>query len=261
MVVACSVGGVALHFEDRGEGPALVFSNSLGTDFRVWNPLLPYLPTGWRIIRYDKRGHGLSDLPPGPWSIEDHAADLAGLLDALEVRQAVICGLSVGGMIAQSLAASRPDLVRALILCCTGAKIGTPEIWNERIGWIREGGVDAILDGTMERWFTARFRADRARLAPWRNMVRATPLEGYVRTAEAIRDADLRRATAALRLPCLAVAGAHDGSTPPDLVRETAALIPGSRFELIEDAAHIPCVERPERLGALIGGVLAELPG
>lgn len=261
MVIACSVGGVALHFEDRGEGSALVFSNSLGTDFRVWDALLPYLPDGWRVVRYDKLGHGLSDLPEGRWTIEDHAADLAGLLDALGVTRAVVCGLSVGGMIAQSLAASRPDLVRGLVLCCTGARIGTPEVWDGRIAAIREGGLEAILDATMERWFTAAFRADPARLAPWRNMVRATPLEGYVRTAEAIRDADLRRATAALRLPCLAVAGAHDGSTPPDLVRETAALIPGSRFELIEDAAHIPCVERPERLGALIGGVLAELPG
>ncbi len=259
MVVACSVGGVALHFEDRGEGPALVFSNSLGTDFRVWDPLLPYLPHGWRHLRYDKRGHGLSSLPDGPWTIADHAADLAGLMEARRVSQAVVCGLSVGGLIAQHLAATRPDLVRALILCDTGAKIGTAEMWNTRMATIRDGGLEAILEANMQRWFTAGFRSDPARLAPWNAMVSRTPVEGYLRTAEAIRDCDLRASTARLRLPTLCAVGAEDGSTPPDLMRATADLIPGSRCEVIDEAGHIPCVEQPARLGALISAFLAGL--
>lgn len=253
--------GVAIHFRDEGpeEAPAIVFSNSLGTDFRVWDALLPHLPDGWRWLRYDKRGHGLSGLPEGPWLIEDHAADLAALMEARGISQAVICGLSVGGLIAQALAASRPELVRGLILCDTGAKIGNAEMWNGRMAQIREGGLEAILEANMSRWFTEAFRADPARLAPWNAMLSRTPVEGYLRTAEAIRDADCRASTAQLSLPCLAVVGEADGSTPPDLVRETAALIPGSRFEVIEGAGHIPCVEQPAALAALITGFLASL--
>lgn len=255
--------GVALHYRLEGppDGVPVVFSNSLGTDFRVWDPLVPHLPEGLRILRYDKRGHGLSDCPPGPWSIWDHVDDLGRLMDALGLRDAVICGLSVGGLIAQGLATARPELVRALVLCDTGAKIGTRETWDARIEAIGAGGLAMIADAVMERWFTAGFRADPARLAPWRNMMVRTPEPGYVRTAGAIRDADLREATSMLRLPCLAVCGEDDGATPPELVRQTAALIPGARFELILGAGHIPSVEQPEVLGGLITGFLMDLDG
>ena len=254
-------GGVAIHYRDEGPetAPALVFSNSLGTDFRVWDPLLPHLPSDLRILRYDKRGHGLSDCPPGPWSIADHMRDLAALMAARGISNAVVCGLSVGGLIAQMLASEHPDRVRALILADTGAKIGSDEIWNPRIAAIEADGMDAILDATMERWFTADFRTDPARVAPWRNMVAATRQAGYVRTAEAIRDCDRRAETARLTLPTLAVVGEADGATPPDLVRETAALIPGSRFEVITEAGHIPCVEQPAKLGALISAFIEGL--
>ncbi|MGF1445801.1 MAG: 3-oxoadipate enol-lactonase [Pikeienuella sp.] len=253
------IDGVPIHFDDAGNGSALVFANSLGTDFRVWDPLLPYLPDGWRLLRYDKRGHGLSGLPDGPWTIADHAADLAGLMAARGIAQAVIVGLSVGGLIAQHLAAQRPDLVRALVLCGTAAKIGSHAIWDDRIAQIRAGGLGAILDANMERWFTDSFRADPARIAPWNAMVTRTPVAGYLRTAEAIRGCDLRHSTARLTLPALVVVGEADGSTPPELVRDTAALIAGSRFEVIVGAGHIPCVEQPERLGRLITGFLQDL--
>ncbi len=254
------VGGVTLNVREEGPGggPALVFANSLGTDHRIWDPLLPHLPAGLRLIRYDKRGHGLSDCPDEAWGMGDHVADLAGVLDALGVRGAAVCGLSVGGMIAQGLAAERPDLVRAMILCDTGAKIGSPEMWDARIAAIREGGIAALADAILERWFTRAFRAGDPSYPVWRNMLLRTDAEGYMRTCAAIRDTDLVESTSRLRLPCLAVCGSEDGATPPDLVRETAALIPGSRFELIRRAGHIPCVEQPAELGRLITRFLKE---
>jgi len=257
---AIKVDGVALHYRLEGpEGaPVLVFSNSLGTDFRVWDRLLPHLPNGLRILRYDKRGHGLSDCPPGPWGMDDHVADLAGLMDALVLRDAAVCGLSVGGMIAQGLAAKRPDLVRLLILSDTAAKIGTHEMWDQRLDAARQGGIAALADATMERWFTAAFRVEAPDYPLWRNMLLRSPLDGYVDTGVAIRNADLRASTARLRLPCLAVAGSEDGSTPPEMVSETAALIPGSQFEVIHGAGHIPGVEKAETLGRLITAFLKE---
>jgi len=257
---AISVDGVTLHVRVEGpaEAPALVFANSLGTDLRVWEPLLPHLPAGLRLVRYDKRGHGLSDCPEGGWSIATLAGDLEALLDALEVREAVVCGLSVGGMIAQALAAGRPGLVRGLVLADTAARIGPPEMWDRRMAAVEAEGVGAVAGQVLERWFTARFRAGDPALALWRNMLLRTPVAGYAATCAAIRDADLTETTRSLRLPCLAVAGAEDGATPPELVRDTAALIPGSRFEVIRGCGHLPPVERPAALGRLIGDFLRE---
>jgi 3-oxoadipate enol-lactonase len=255
-----TVAGVAFHVAQTGapDGPALVVSNSLGTDFRIWDALLPYLPAGLRIIRYNKRGHGLSDSPPLPWGMGDHVADLAGLLDQMEVKGAVVCGLSVGGMIAQGLAAERPDLVSALILCDTGARIGSPELWNSRIEAVRKDGISVLADAILERWFTRRFRDEDPDFPLWRNMLVRATAEGYGGSCAAIRDIDLIESTSRLRLPCLAVCGADDGTTPPDLVRETASLIPGSRFELIRNAGHLPCIEQPEVLGGLMTAFLKE---
>ncbi|MEM6358125.1 MAG: 3-oxoadipate enol-lactonase [Pseudomonadota bacterium] len=260
-VAGYAVNSVVLNAAPEGPAgaPALVFSNSLGTDLRVWDPLLPHLPTDWRRLRYDKRGHGLSALPDVPWSIEDLADDLDALMDAASIDSAVIVGLSVGGLIAQSLAVRHPARVRALVLCDTAARIGTDEMWNDRIAAIEEAGLAAQADAIMARWFTEGFRADPARLAPWRNMMLRTPAEGYLATCRAIRDADYREAASRLAVPSLAVCGEADGSTPPALVRQTAALIPDCRFELIADAGHIPCVEQPEVLGALIGDFVSAL--
>ncbi|MBK0398677.1 3-oxoadipate enol-lactonase [Limibaculum sp. M0105] len=259
---ALTANGTLIHFHDTGpnDAPALVFSNSLGTDLRAWEPLLHHLPAGWRVIRYDKRGHGLSACPPRPWGMGDHVADLAGLLDHLGVSGAVVCGLSVGGLIAQGLAAERPDLVRAIILCDTAAKIGTDEIWDGRIAAVEQSGMEAVADATMQRWFTGKtLRDDPERVALWRNMVTRTPAEGYLGTMESIRDCDLRESTPRLRLPCMGVGGVEDDATPPDLVRETVEMIPGGKFHLLRGAGHIPQAEAPEQLGRLMTEFLAGL--
>jgi 3-oxoadipate enol-lactonase len=256
-----TVNSVRLHYHDTGprDGLPLIFANSLGTDFRIWDPLLPHLPPGLRIVRYDMRGHGLSDAPAGDYWMGDLVADAANLLESLGITDAVFVGLSIGGAVAQGLAAERPDLVRALVLLDTAAKLGTEDGWRDRIAKVRAGGIDAIADGILRIWFTRAFRAEKPdELAVWRNMLTRTPLDGYCGCCAALSGMDLRESTARLRLPVLVAVGEEDGSTPPDLVRETAESIPGARFEIIRGAGHIPCIEQPQALGALITKFMKE---
>lgn len=246
-------GQVRLHYRVDGpqDGPPVVFANSLGTDMRLWDPILPLLPKGLRIIRYDKRGHGLSTCPPAPYSMGALVTDVERLLDHLQVRDALFVGLSIGGMIAQGLAVKRLDLMRAMVLSNTGAKIGTTEIWDARIADARKGGVECLADAVMVRWFSQAFR-DSPEIELWRNLLVRTPDEGYIGCSSAISGTDFMSATSGLRLPTLGIAGSEDNATPPDLVRETVDLIPGSKFHLIRKAGHLPCVERPEEYAQLL---------
>jgi 3-oxoadipate enol-lactonase len=255
--------GVRLHWREDGDpaGRPVLFANSLGTDLRLWDAVIPRLPPGLRLIRYDKRGHGLSDAPPAPYAMGTLVRDAERLLEAAGARGAVVVGLSIGGMIAQGLAVKRPDLVAALVLSNTAARIGTPAVWDERIAAARAGGIEALADAVMLRWFSRGFR-EGAEVAAWRNMLVRTPLEGYLGCSAAISGTDFLTTTAGLRLPLLAIAGSEDGSTPPDMVRETAALVPGSRFHLIRGAGHLPCVEQPAAYAAVLSDFLrATAPG
>jgi 3-oxoadipate enol-lactonase len=239
--------------EGADGAPVLVFANSLGSDHRIWDPVLPYLREKFRIIRYDQRGHGLSDVTPAPYSIDDLVNDLAGLLEGLKIDDAVVCGLSVGGMIAQGLAASHPDRVRALVLCDTAMQIGPPSMWEERIAVIQKGGIGVLTEPIMERWLTLAFRESRATESNgYVNMLERTPVEGYIGTCCAIRDADLREAAASIDRPTLVLCGDQDMATPPELAAKLADAIPGAKLSLIDDAAHISCVEQPEIFSQLL---------
>lgn len=254
------LGDVQLHYRIDGppDGAPIVFANSLGTDLRLWDAVLPHLPDGLRIVRYDKRGHGLSSAPPAPYSMGSLIRDAEGLLDHLEIRDCVFVGLSIGGMIAQGLAVKRMDLTRALVLSNTAAKIGTPSIWQDRIAAVRSGGIDAIADTIMERWFSRDFRSSGDHVL-WRNMLVRQPVDGYLGCSAAIAGTDFYTPTSGLRLPTLGIAGNEDGSTPPDLVRETVDLIPGSKFELMRRVGHLPCVEHPVEYAALLQKFLTEI--
>lgn len=253
------LGEVRLHYREDGDpdGAPIVFANSLGTDLRLWDKIVPLLPAGLRIIRYDKRGHGLSSCPPAPYSMGSLITDAERLLDHLEVRNAVFVGLSIGGMIAQGLAVKRMDQVRAMVISNTAAKIGTPEMWRERIVACEAAGIDSLADAVMERWFARAFR-ETAELEAWRNMLVRQPLHGYIGCSAAIAGSDFYTTTASLTLPTLAIAGSDDGSTPPDLVRETAELVKGSKFALIRGAGHLPCVEKPDEYASLLNSFLKE---
>ena len=255
------INGVRLHHIVTGDpnGLPIVFANSLGTDFRIWDRVIAQLPAGLKILRYDMRGHGLSDAPEGEYPMADLVADVAGLMDAVGIGQAVFVGLSIGGVVAQGLAVERPDLVRAAVLSNTAAKIGTEQTWGQRIATVRANGIETIADDVMKLWFSRAFHAERAdELRGWRNMLTRTPLAGYLGACAAVAHTDLRESTPTIRQPVLAIAGDADGSTPPDLVRETADSIPGARFELIHGAGHIPCVEAPDAYAALLTSFLKE---
>jgi 3-oxoadipate enol-lactonase / 4-carboxymuconolactone decarboxylase len=256
------IGAATLHVEVRllADRPTVVFVNSLGSDLRIWEGIAEALAAARiGVVRYDLRGHGLSDLGAPPNRMEAHIDDLAALMDRLAIERATICGISVGGMIALGLSHRHPEKVGAMILCCTGHLIGTAETWNARIAAVEEGGVVSIAETVLQRWFSpAAYKEGGGGLALMRNMLSRTPTAGYAATCAALRDADLTEAARAVHVPTLCVAGEFDGSTPPELVRSLSALIPGSEYQVIANAGHLPCIERPKELTASILSFLRE---
>ena len=250
----------ALHWREDGDpdGRPVVFANSLGTDLRVWDAVLPHLPTGLRLIRFDKRGHGLSACPPAPYALADLVADTEALLDHAGIRDCLFVGLSIGGLIGQGLAARRPDLIRALVLSNTALKMGTPEMWLDRVATIEAGGIEALAGPILERWFSPAFLATDA-VDAWRHMLTRTPQAGYLGCCHAIAGADLTSTTARLTLPTLCLAGSTDGASPAEQVRATAALIPGAAFYEFAGAGHLPCVEQPAGYAARLTDFMEEI--
>lgn len=254
------LNGIIQHYQvinGPPGAPVLVFINSLGTDFRIWRDVVVRLVGQATIITYDKRGHGLSDVGDAAFDIDLFAQDLAALLDHLGHKRVVLVGLSIGGLIAQRLCALRPDLVAAQMLCNTAARSGSADLWAQRIAAITAGGIEAIADNVMERWFTARFRAPgNPELPGYRNMLVRQPEAGYLGACMALRDTDLTDATAAIAVPTICIAGDQDGSMPPEKVVALAKSIPGARYELIKDCGHIPCVEQPAMLTDILRAFL-----
>jgi len=256
------IDGLHLHYRRKGYpgAPLVVFLNSLGTDLRIWNGVLDRLGGRIQSLCYDKRGHGLSDAPPAPYTLDNHIDDLAGLLDHLRIERAILCGVSVGGMIALGLAARRPGMIQGLILCDTAHRIGSDDLWNQRIEQIRQHGIESIANPVLDRWFSKSFRqAVPNAVAGWRNMLVRTPVEGYVGTCAALRDADLTAAAKRLNLPVRCLCGSEDGATPPDLVQSMSALIAESRFQVVDGAGHLPCIEAPDTLAETIHALIEEI--
>ena len=261
-MMMAELGDIRVHYRVEGpeDGPALVFANALGTDFRIWDGVVAQLPPGLRLLRYDMRGHGLTSAPEGPYYMGDLVNDAARLMEHVGMKDAVFVGLSIGGIVAQGLAAERLDLLRAVVLSHTAAKIGTHQIWHDRIHAVEHGGIAAVAEATLERWFSKHSRQHQPLLVEGiRAMLLRQPLAGYLGCMEAIGETDLVESTARLRLPALGIAGTEDGSTPPDLVRETVESIPGSRFELIRRSGHLACVEAPADYAAVLTRFLRDV--
>ena len=259
MATIIQVNGTNIHYKLEGpqNGPTIVFSNSLGTDMRIWDDVISHLPKNLRILRYDKRGHGLSDCPKSPYSMGALVRDIEALMDQFGLKNSLFIGLSIGGLIGQGLAVKRLDLIRALVLSNTGARIGNRQIWEERISKVKSSGMKGLTEQTMKRWFSKKF-SKRTELNIWKNMFERQPIEGYIGCSNAISGTDFYTPTSSLRLPTIGIAGSEDGSTPPDLVRETCDLIPGSQFNLIKGVGHIPCVEAPEKYARILSDFMKE---
>ncbi len=257
-----SINGVTLHYSLSGApgGTPLVLVNSLGTDLRIWDDVVRLLGPRYCVLCYDKRGHGLSDSPPGPYSIDDHVADLLGLAAHCGFDQFAVCGISIGGMIAMCLAARQPGKVRSLVLADTGAKIGTAQAWDDRIAKVRAGGMAAIAKGVVGHWLTARFQAENpAALAGCCTMLERCSPEGYVASCATVRDTDLSADLARITAPTLVVVGDADVVTPEAMARQLAGGIPNATLRQVRDAGHVPAIEQPKLLAELIREHLNEV--
>lgn len=239
------IGGTRLHYRIDGDAaaPPLVLSNSLGTDLSMWEPQIADFVRYFRVVRYDTRGHGQSDVTSGPYTIEQLGRDVLGLLDAIGIERAHFCGLSMGGMTGMWLGVNAGYRIDRLVLANTAAKVGTPEIWNTRIQSVRTGGMMAVIPAVLDRWYTEGFRAsDPAAIESTRAMLARTSPQGYMAACAAVRDMDQRGAITEITRPTLVIAGTHDQSTPPEDGRLLADSIAGAQFVELP-AAHLSNVE------------------
>lgn len=251
------------RFEGPEDAPVLVLSNSLGAALEMWDDQAPPLAEHFRLLRYDARGHGRSPVPDQPCSIADHGRDVLALLDAEGIERVSFCGLSMGGMTGMWLAINAPERIDRLVLCCTSAHMPPPEVWDDRAATVRAEGMEAVLDATIERWFTPAALEERPEaVARIRQGVLDTPPEGYAACCEAIRDMDLRAELGRITAPTLVIAADEDPSTPPDEHgRVIADSIEGARMVVIERARHLANVEHPERVTReLLNHLTAEAP-
>jgi 3-oxoadipate enol-lactonase/4-carboxymuconolactone decarboxylase len=249
---------LAIHVQQSGPpgAPVLLLIHSLGTNLHVWDAQADALQRSFRVVRADLRGHGLTTVTPGPYSIAQMAQDMLAVLDAVGASTAHVAGLSIGGLVAQSIAHQAPERVTSLILCDTAMAIPPPEGWHTRAATVRAQGMAAIAEPVMARWITPAF-ADSEAAAGLRTMLLRTDPEGYAGAAEAIAAADLTADTHSLRLPTLVIVGDQDLATAVASAEALAAAIPGARLVVLPDAAHIPTVEHPGAVSEAIAAFLA----
>lgn len=244
------------------DAPVLVLLGSLGSDRSTWDPQVSDLSRDYTVVAVDHRGHGTSEVVPGPCTVADLATDVLALLDSLEVNRFHVAGLSLGGAVAQWLAVHEPARVLSAALLCTAAKFGEPSGWAERAAAVRAGGTAAVADAVVARWITAaRAEAEPGLVAGLREMVLATPAEGYASCCDALAGWDNRSELPRITCPTLVLAGDEDPSTPPEVVREIADGVPGADFVVVSPAAHVPTVEIPDRVTEILRGHLEAARG
>lgn len=258
-----NLSGVNLEYrlDGPGSGPVVLLSNSLAANLAMWEPQVPALvDAGYRVLRYDSRGHGASGVPPGPYTLDMLTDDAVRLLDHLDIGEVFVIGCSMGGMTAQRLATHHPDRIRAAVLDATACHMPQTEVWNQRIETVREGGMAAVVDATIDRWFVPASQAAMPEaVAAVREGILATPPEGFCACSAAIRDMDQRETITAITLPVLVIVGEQDAGTPPSAAREIHQRIRGSKLLEIPDAAHFVHMEHPQVFNDAVLEFLAPL--
>jgi 3-oxoadipate enol-lactonase len=258
----------ALHYTVRepragaAAAPTIVLAHALGCDASLWDGLANTLAAQARVVCFDQRGHGDSDVPPGPWAMADFAEDAAALLDEVADGPVVWIGLSLGGMVGQELALRHPRKLRALVIAnsTAGYDEAGRSAWQQRLAAIDQGGLEAVADATMERWFAPAFRAAQpATVARWRRRLVSTPGAGYLAAGRAVMQHDTTARLGQIALPTLVIAGALDQGTPLAMSRQLAAAVPGAQLAVIDGAAHLSVVEHPQEFAAAVQGFLARL--
>lgn len=250
--------GCALYYRWDGlaEGRVLVLSNSLGTSTAMWDPQVAALGEHFRILRYDKRGHGRSSVPQGAYGLDRLGRDVIELTDGLGIDTFSFCGLSLGGMTGQWLGWRAPERLERLVIANSSACMGPPSGWDERIRTVLARGMTAMAEPVLGRWFTPAFAADPANTAAVLQLLLDTPAAGYAGCSAAIRDMDMRRLLPLIAAPTLVIGGNYDPATPPEHSHELAAAIPNAQCLMLE-AAHLSNIEKPEEFNAALIGFLA----
>lgn len=259
MMQHITTNGIKLAYRIDGNpnGPALILCNSLMSSAAMWNDTMPALTDKFRVIRYDKRGHGQSEVTPAPYSIALLSQDLIGLMDALGIAKAHLAGLSMGGMICQYVGANYPERVLSLGLCDTASEMPPRNLWEERFAIARKDGIAGLVDGTIKRWFVAGFpERESAKIAAVRTMILATPLEGYLGCASAVRDMAQTTMLLKIKAPTLILVGRDDPACTVDQSTVLHRMIPHASFEVIDNAAHLSNIEQPVEFNRILRAFL-----
>jgi len=237
----------------RPDGPPVVLSNSLGTTSMMWSVQAASLASRFRVVTFDTRGHGESDSPPPPWTIDDLGNDVVALLDELALDRIDFAGVSLGGMLGMWLAVNAPGRVNRLTLICTSARISAPDAYLQRAAVVRANGIEPIVDPVVDRWFTPAFARQHPHVVQeYKEMLAKSPLDGYAACCEAIAHMDLRSDIGRISAPTLVISGADDLAIPPAHGAAIAAAIPGASFVAVAGAAHLANVEQSDEVTRLL---------
>ena len=255
MSASVNANGIRINacMEGPEGAPVVMFSNSLMANLSMWDGQMAALTARYRVLRYDQRGHGATEVAPGPYNIELLADDAHALLGAMGVDSVHFVGLSMGGFTAQMLALRHPEVVRSLALCDTACVMPPESLWNERIATAKADGIEALVQGTLERWFTAPFHeTGKAELERVRAMIRGTTAEGYIACAQAIRDMRLCDSLTKITAPTLVLVGEGDPACPVASAEVLHAGIKGSEYVVLKNSAHLPNIEQCEAFNAAL---------
>ena len=258
-----TANGITMHYTLNGPAaaPVVTLSHSLATDLGMWEPQMAVLAARYRVLRYDTRGHGGTDAPAGPYSLEQLSEDAAALLRVLGIERTHFIGLSMGGMIGQLLALNHPEMLRTLILCDTSSRVPSEArpMWDERIRTAEQQGMEPHVEPTIGRWFTAPLLKERPDVVDRvRGMIRQTKPQGYIGCGHAIKLLDLTDRLSAVSVPTLVVVGEEDPGTPIAASRAIHERITGSELAILKSASHLSNIEQPEAFNQAVTAFLAK---